>query len=121
LNASSPTCTLGDGALVFTPGYVSSVSGIATIARLILNCLVLSDPLNHNSMMKACVARGSDENCFHHGRNRGDERRGYRGDPGHSRWNVKIRLHRAIRPVREQLDKQIGTVLVEASLFRQTL
>jgi 5-aminolevulinate synthase len=32
-----------DGALVFTSGYLSNVSGIATIARLIPNCLILSE------------------------------------------------------------------------------
>src|ERR1700716_726237 len=38
-------------ALVFTSGYVSNQTGIATIARLIPNCLILSDELNHNSMI----------------------------------------------------------------------
>ncbi len=32
-----------DGALVFTSGYVSNESGIATIARLIPSCLILSE------------------------------------------------------------------------------
>src|SRR5437899_5085985 len=34
-------------ALVFTSGYISNESGISTIARLIPNCLVLSDALHH--------------------------------------------------------------------------
>src|SRR5215813_6686012 len=41
-----------DTALVFTSGYLSNLTGIATIARLIPNCLILSDALNHNSMIE---------------------------------------------------------------------
>src|SRR6516164_8121152 len=37
-----------EAALVFTSGYVSNETGIATIARLIPDCLILSDALNHN-------------------------------------------------------------------------
>src|SRR5205807_8451156 len=36
--------------LLFTSGYVSNQTGISTIAKLIPNCLILSDALNHNSM-----------------------------------------------------------------------
>jgi 7-keto-8-aminopelargonate synthetase-like enzyme len=39
-----------EAALVFTSGYVSNHTGIATIARLLPDCLILSDALNHNSM-----------------------------------------------------------------------
>ncbi|MFX6804129.1 aminotransferase class I/II-fold pyridoxal phosphate-dependent enzyme, partial [Acinetobacter baumannii] len=39
-----------EAALVFTSGYVSNQTGIATLAKLIPNCLILSDALNHNSM-----------------------------------------------------------------------
>src|SRR6202795_4697485 len=38
-------------ALVFTSGYVSNQTGISTIASLIPDCLILSDELNHNSMI----------------------------------------------------------------------
>jgi 5-aminolevulinate synthase len=41
-----------EAALVFTSGYVSNQTGIATIAKLIPNCLILSDALNHNSMIE---------------------------------------------------------------------
>src|SRR6202165_4453871 len=39
-------------ALVFSSGYVSNESGIATIARMLPSCLILSDAMNHNSMIE---------------------------------------------------------------------
>ncbi len=47
-----------EAALVFTSGYVSNETGIATIARLIPDCLVLSDALNHNSMIEGVRRSG---------------------------------------------------------------
>ena len=41
-----------DGALVFTSGWVSNLAAISTIADLIPDCLILSDALNHNSMIE---------------------------------------------------------------------
>ena len=41
-----------EAALVFTSGYVSNETGISTIARLLPDCLVLSDAFNHNSMIE---------------------------------------------------------------------
>src|SRR6266550_2632441 len=53
-------------ALVFTSGYISNESGISTIARLIPNCLVLSDALNHNSMIEGVRRSGAEKKIWRH-------------------------------------------------------
>src|SRR4051812_44882869 len=55
-----------DAALVFTSGYVSNQTGISTIAKLIPNCLILSDALNHNSMIEGVRQSGRDKVVFQH-------------------------------------------------------
>jgi 7-keto-8-aminopelargonate synthetase-like enzyme len=37
-----------EAALVFTSGYLSNETGISTLAKLMPNCLILSDAWNHN-------------------------------------------------------------------------
>src|ERR1700709_481212 len=54
------------GALVFTSGYVSNQTGIPTIAKLIPNCLILSDELNHNSMIEGVRQSGVDKKIWRH-------------------------------------------------------
>jgi len=53
-------------ALVFTSGYVSNQTGISTIARLIPDCLVLSDALNHNSMIEGIRQSGREKKIWRH-------------------------------------------------------
>jgi 5-aminolevulinate synthase len=55
-----------DASLLFTSGYVSNQTGIATIARLIPNCLILSDALNHNSMIEGIRQAGCERVIFRH-------------------------------------------------------
>src|SRR5437899_1582418 len=55
-----------EAALVFTSGYVSNHSGIATIARLLPNCLILSDAMNHNSMIEGVRRSGTEKAIFRH-------------------------------------------------------
>src|ERR671924_617350 len=55
-----------DAALVFTSGYVSNQTGIATIAKLIPDCLILSDALNHNSMIEGIRQGGCERKIFRH-------------------------------------------------------
>ncbi|HEX5506969.1 MAG TPA: 5-aminolevulinate synthase [Pseudolabrys sp.] len=55
-----------ESALLFTSGYVSNETGIATIARLMPNCLVLSDALNHNSMIEGVRQSGTEKKIWRH-------------------------------------------------------
>jgi 5-aminolevulinate synthase len=55
-----------DAALVFTSGYISNQAGIATIAKLIPDCLILSDALNHNSMIEGVRQSGCEKVVFRH-------------------------------------------------------
>ena len=53
-------------ALVFTSGYVSNETGISTIAKLLPNCLLLSDALNHNSMIEGVRQSGCEKKIWRH-------------------------------------------------------
>ena len=55
-----------DSALTFTSGYVSNQAGISTIARLIPDCLIFSDELNHNSMIEGVRQSGMDKKIWRH-------------------------------------------------------
>jgi 5-aminolevulinate synthase len=55
-----------EAALVFSSGYVSNQTGISTIARLMPNCLILSDALNHNSMIEGVRAARTEKVIFRH-------------------------------------------------------
>src|SRR5215469_11305670 len=55
-----------DAALVFTSGYVSNQTGISTIARMIPNCVILSDALNHNSMIEGVRQSGMEKRIWRH-------------------------------------------------------
>src|SRR5262245_24129680 len=55
-----------DAALVFTSGYVSNETGISTIAKMLPNCLILSDALNHNSMIEGVRQSGVEKKIFRH-------------------------------------------------------
>jgi len=53
-------------ALLFTSGYVSNQTGIPTIARLLPNCLILSDALNHNSMIEGVRQSACEKQIWRH-------------------------------------------------------
>ena len=55
-----------EAALVFTSGYVSNQTGIATIAKLLPGCLLLSDALNHNSMIEGVRQSGAERHIWRH-------------------------------------------------------
>jgi 5-aminolevulinate synthase len=52
--------------LLFTSGYVSNQAGISTLAKLIPGCLILSDELNHNSMIEGVRQSGVDRKIWRH-------------------------------------------------------
>ena len=55
-----------EAALVFTSGYVSNETGISTLARLLPNCLILSDAWNHNSMIEGVRQAHCEKQIFRH-------------------------------------------------------
>jgi 5-aminolevulinate synthase len=55
-----------EAALVFTSGYVSNETGIATIAKLMPGCLIISDAFNHNSMIEGVRQSGCEKVISRH-------------------------------------------------------
>ena len=55
-----------EAALVFTSGYISNETGISTLARLMPNCLILSDAWNHNSMIEGVRQAQCEKQIFRH-------------------------------------------------------
>jgi 5-aminolevulinate synthase len=55
-----------EAALLFTSGYTSNETGIATIAKLLPNCVILSDAWNHNSMIEGVRRAGVEKKIWRH-------------------------------------------------------
>jgi 5-aminolevulinate synthase len=55
-----------EAALVFTSGFVSNEAAISTIARLLPDCVILSDQLNHASMIQGVRQSGMEKRIFRH-------------------------------------------------------
>ena len=55
-----------DAALLFTSGYVSNDATLGTIGKLLPNCVIFSDALNHNSMITGIRNSGAERHIFRH-------------------------------------------------------
>jgi 5-aminolevulinate synthase len=55
-----------ESALVFTSGFVSNEAAISTIARLMPECVIFSDQLNHASMIQGVRQSGVEKRIFRH-------------------------------------------------------
>jgi len=53
-------------ALAFTSGWISNLAGISTIAQLLPDCLILSDALNHNSIIEGVRRAGCAKQVWRH-------------------------------------------------------
>jgi 5-aminolevulinate synthase len=55
-----------EAALAFTSGFVSNEAAISTIARLLPDCIIFSDELNHASMIEGVRRSGVHKLIFRH-------------------------------------------------------
>lgn len=55
-----------ESALLFTSGYISNEATLATIPRLIPNCVIFSDAYNHNSMIVGIRHSKCEKHVFKH-------------------------------------------------------
>jgi 5-aminolevulinate synthase len=55
-----------EAGLLFTSGYSSNEATLSTLARLLPNCLIFSDVLNHASMIEGIRHSGAEKQVFAH-------------------------------------------------------
>jgi 5-aminolevulinate synthase len=85
-------------ALVFTSGWISNLATISTIASLLPDCLILSDALNHNSMIEGVKRSNCEKQIFRH------------SDIGHLESLLKAARPRPVLIVFESLYSMDGDI-----------
>ncbi|MGQ3046810.1 MAG: 5-aminolevulinate synthase [Niveispirillum sp.] len=55
-----------EASLLFTSGYISNEATLSTLPRILPNCVVFSDALNHNSMIEGIRHSGAEKHIFRH-------------------------------------------------------
>jgi len=55
-----------EAALVFTSGYISNEGALSTLCKLLPDCVIFSDALNHASMIAGIRGGGTEKHIFRH-------------------------------------------------------
>ncbi len=55
-----------EAALLFTSGYISNEASLSTLPKILPNCVVFSDQLNHASMIQGIRHSGAERHIFRH-------------------------------------------------------
>lgn len=71
-----------EAGLLFVSGYASNEASLSTMARLMPNCVIFSDALNHASMIEGIRHSGAEKQIFRHNDPADLERRLRSVDPG---------------------------------------